>query len=76
MLDARGGRSGLGFRFGLVGAPASAPKLVPFERRFPLPPDAEANVIDAALHNGRLEITMPKRAQAGGERRRIDVHGG
>lgn len=58
-----------------LGAPSDETKVVPFERRFPLPPDADRSALDAELHGGLLEINMPKRREASRERRRIEVHG-
>lgn len=44
-----------------------------FQRSFPLPEDADAEQIDAGLKDGVLTITVPKRADAARQQRKIDV---
>lgn len=47
-----------------------------FERAFALPRDVDREAIEAEYRDGLLKITLPKRADAGGDRRRILVKDG
>ena len=44
-----------------------------FERRIEVPPGADAKGIKAKVRNGVLEIAMPKKPEAAGQRKRIEI---
>lgn len=44
-----------------------------FQRAFRVPPDADAEAIDAELKNGVLRIMLPKRRSEGGPSRKVAV---
>jgi HSP20 family protein len=44
-----------------------------FERRIEVPPGADAKGIKAKVRNGVLEITVPKKPEAAGQRNRIEI---
>ena len=44
-----------------------------FERRIELPPSADAQAIKAKVRNGVLEISVPKKGDAVGQRQRIEI---
>jgi HSP20 family protein len=44
-----------------------------FERRIEIPNGADATGIKAKIHNGVLEITIPKTTGAAGQRQRVDI---
>lgn len=44
-----------------------------FERRIELPPSADEKSIKAKVSRGVLEITVPKKPEAAGQRKRIEV---
>lgn len=44
-----------------------------FERRIELPPGADEKGIKAKVRNGVLEITAPKKPEAAGQRKRIEI---
>ncbi|MBV9510498.1 MAG: Hsp20/alpha crystallin family protein [Caulobacteraceae bacterium] len=44
-----------------------------FERSFPLPPDADAERIEAAFQDGVLKVVLPKRADAAPPRAKIEI---
>jgi HSP20 family protein len=44
-----------------------------FERRIELPPGADEKGIKAKVRNGVLEIVVPKKPEAAGERKRIEI---
>lgn len=44
-----------------------------FQRAFRVPPDADAEAIDAELRNGVLHITLPKKRSEGGPSRKVTV---
>ena len=44
-----------------------------FERRIELPPSADAQAITAKVRNGVLEISVPKKGDAVGQRQRIKI---
>lgn len=44
-----------------------------FERSFPIPPDAQAERIEAQFKDGLLKVSLPKRTEAATPARRIEV---
>lgn len=44
-----------------------------FERRIELPPSADEKSIKAKVRNGVLEITVPKKPEPAGQRKRIEI---
>ena len=46
-----------------------------FERTFPLPPDIDRTVIQAAFRDGILRVTLPKNPSAAPQRARIEIKG-
>ena len=44
-----------------------------FRRSFRLPTDVDSQQIKAHAHDGVLRVTMPKRLDAGGDKRRIEI---
>lgn len=44
-----------------------------FERRIELPPGADAKGIKAKVRNGVLEIIVPKKPEAAGQRKRVEI---
>lgn len=44
-----------------------------FERRIELPPSADAKGIKAKVSNGVLEVTVPKKSEAVGQRQKIKI---
>jgi HSP20 family protein len=47
-----------------------------FQRSLRLPPDAEADKVEASCTNGILRITLPKSETARAREKRIDIRGG
>jgi HSP20 family protein len=47
-----------------------------FERSLRLPPDADADKVEATCANGILRITLPKSESAGAREQKIEIRGG